>query len=265
MSSPLPLKSRLPAESEAPTSYSWLRETRPSSISEALAVSAHVERDHVPVSEPLGQSDRGDDTGGGARLEREDGLAMASSAVITPPGLHDHQRSPRSEVFETAPDVTDVAGHQGPDIGVDNGGRGALVLLLLSQDLARQRDRDPRQLITENLAQSLLVLRMQVCMQEANRDASTFACAQTGRHPSRVASSSASRTVPSAAMRSAISKRRWRGTSEGASSRSSRRDGHAHPTQLEHVAKPCCRHDRRPRRDAPAPRSSRRSFRARPR
>ena len=38
MSSPLPRSSRLPAESEAPTSYSWLRETRPFSISDALAV-----------------------------------------------------------------------------------------------------------------------------------------------------------------------------------------------------------------------------------
>ena len=38
ISSPLPRRSRLPAESSAPTSYSWLRETRPFSISDAFAV-----------------------------------------------------------------------------------------------------------------------------------------------------------------------------------------------------------------------------------
>ncbi len=38
ISSPEPRRSRLPAESAAPTSYSWLRETRPSSISDAFAV-----------------------------------------------------------------------------------------------------------------------------------------------------------------------------------------------------------------------------------
>ena len=38
ISSPLPRSSRLPAESDAPTSYSRLRETAPSSISEAFAV-----------------------------------------------------------------------------------------------------------------------------------------------------------------------------------------------------------------------------------
>ena len=38
ISSPLPRSSRLPADSAAPTSYSRLRETRPSSISDAFAV-----------------------------------------------------------------------------------------------------------------------------------------------------------------------------------------------------------------------------------
>jgi hypothetical protein len=38
ISSPLPRSRRLPADSDAPTSYSWLSETRPSWISDALAV-----------------------------------------------------------------------------------------------------------------------------------------------------------------------------------------------------------------------------------
>ena len=38
ISSPEPRSRRDPAESDAPTSYSWLRETRPFSISDAFAV-----------------------------------------------------------------------------------------------------------------------------------------------------------------------------------------------------------------------------------
>ena len=38
LSAPLPRSRRLPDESAAPTSYSWLRESAPSSISDAFAV-----------------------------------------------------------------------------------------------------------------------------------------------------------------------------------------------------------------------------------
>ena len=55
---------------------------------------AHVERDHVPVAEPLGEPERGDDTGGGARLEREDGPRdRVGGGHHAARRLHDHQRS----------------------------------------------------------------------------------------------------------------------------------------------------------------------------
>ena len=53
---------------------------------------------------------------------------------------------------EAAPDVADVAAHQRPHVGVDDRGRGALVLALLAQDLARERHRHVRQLLAQDRA-----------------------------------------------------------------------------------------------------------------
>ena len=73
ISSPEPRSRRLPAESEAPTSYSWLRETRPSSISDAFAVVPPMSN-AIAFSRPscCRERERRDDARGRARLERVD-------------------------------------------------------------------------------------------------------------------------------------------------------------------------------------------------
>ena len=64
-------------------------------------------------------------------------------------------------------------GHQRPHVGVDDGGRGALVLALLAQDLARERDVHLGQLLGEDRAEAPLVLGVEVGVQEADGDGVT--------------------------------------------------------------------------------------------
>ena len=98
----------------------------------------HVERDRILVAEPLRQRERSDDAGCRARLERVDGaLRGVGGAHRAARALHD-----RSGASIPLANRSEIVRHQGPDVGVHDRGRGALVLLLLAQDLARERDRD---------------------------------------------------------------------------------------------------------------------------
>ena len=67
-------------------------------------------------------------------------------------------------------DVADVALHQRPHVRVHDRRRRTLVLALLAQDLARERDRDAGQLLAEDRAEPLLVLGVEVGVQQADRD-----------------------------------------------------------------------------------------------
>ena len=146
ISSPEPRSSRLPAESAAPTSYSWLSETRPSWISDALAV-VPPRSNAIAFAWPScrASDERRDDAGGRARLERVDGpRGRVRGGHRAARGLQHRERRRDAGGVEPAAQVGDVAAHQRRDVGVDDGGRGALVLLLLARDLARERDRDAR-------------------------------------------------------------------------------------------------------------------------
>ena len=71
-SSPAPRISRLPADSEPPTSYSRPRETAPSSISDAFAVVPPMSKAIALSTPSRSRHPEGrDDAGGRARLERE--------------------------------------------------------------------------------------------------------------------------------------------------------------------------------------------------
>ena len=88
------------------------------------------------------------------------GRCAASSEVITPPEdcmIVSGASTPAPS--RPLPDVGDVAAHQRPHVGVDDGRRRALVLALLAQDLARERDGDAGQLLAQDRADRLLVLR----------------------------------------------------------------------------------------------------------
>ena len=110
-SSPAPRISRLPAESEPPTSYSRPRETAPSSISDAFAVVPPMSKAIAfSIAEPLRDPERRDDAGGRARLEREDGPQRRVSEVITPPDdCMIVSGASHARAVEPAPDLGDVA------------------------------------------------------------------------------------------------------------------------------------------------------------
>jgi hypothetical protein len=86
ISSPLPRSNRLPVESDAPTSYSRLRETRPPSISDAFAVVPPMSN-VITLSMPSARaSERAAITpAAGPDSSANTGRAAASAAVITPP------------------------------------------------------------------------------------------------------------------------------------------------------------------------------------
>ena len=122
-----------------------------------------------------------------------------------------------------------------------------LVLALLAQDLARERDRRLRQLLGEDRARRAARAR--------DRDRSGGSRRRRSRSRARAAalpaartsaSSSGSTTVPSAAIRSVTSKRSRRSTSGGGlRQKRSYMCGIREPPQLEHVAEVAGRHEGR--------------------
>ena len=181
-SSPAPRISRLPADIEPPTSYSRPREIAPSSISDAFAVvppMSKASRLSTPscCAHPAG----GDDARRRPRLEREDRPLLRVVGGHDAAGrLHDLERPVEPDPVEAGPDPVDVRRHQRPHVGVDDGRRGALVLALLAQDLARERDVRLRQLLGEDRAEALLVLGVEVGVQEADRHGLDAGRAQAG-------------------------------------------------------------------------------------
>ena len=105
-------------------------------------------------------------------------------------------------------------GHQRPHVGVDDRRRGALVLLLLAQDLARERDRNTRQLRAKDLADPALVTGFDVGVEQAHGDRLRAREAQRLRDRTQLVLVERSHDLPESVERSESSKRRWRGTSE---------------------------------------------------
>ena len=181
-SSPAPRIRRLPADIEPPTSYSRPREMAPSSISDAFAVvppMSNASRLSMPsccpmpraATTPAAGPDSSAKTGRCLRVVRGHDAAGR---------LHDLQRPVEPDPVEAGPDPVDVRGHQRPHVGVDDGGRGALVLALLAQDLARERDVHLRQLLGEDRAEAPLVLGVEVGVEEADGHGLDARAAQAG-------------------------------------------------------------------------------------
>ena len=106
---------------------------------------SHVERDHVLEPERLRKPERCDDARRGSRLERVDGPdRRVGSGHDAARRLHDLERRCPGDVGDAGADVVEIAGHQRPDVRVHGGRGGALVLLLLAQDLRGERDRHVR-------------------------------------------------------------------------------------------------------------------------
>ena len=208
--------SRLPADSEPPTSYSRPRETAPLSISDAFAVVppmskaiafAYPSRRAIPSAATTPAA--------GPDSRASTGRAVASVGGHHAAGrLHDRQRRRDAGSVEPAADARRRSAHQRPHVRVDDRRRGALVLALLAQDLARERDGDARQLLAQDRAEPLLVLRRPVGVEQADRDRLDAGVAQApGDRARLVRVDRRAATLPSAATRSASSSRSRRGTS----------------------------------------------------
>ena len=84
--------------------------------------------------------------------------------------LHHEQLRLHARLGEPALDPLQVALDDRPDDRVDHGRRGPQVLAELRRHLGRERDRDPGQLLGEDLADALLVLRVDVGVEQADGD-----------------------------------------------------------------------------------------------
>ncbi len=122
-------------------------------------------------AERLSEVRRGDHPGGRAGLDHEHGTrARRLGAEDAAARLHHEQLRADARVGESALDPLQVALDHWTNHGVDHGRRGAQVLAELGRDLGGERDRDARQLLGEDRADALLVLRVDVRVEQADGD-----------------------------------------------------------------------------------------------
>ncbi len=101
-------------------------------------------------------------------------------------GLHDEKPAPVAAPAEGRPEPAQVRAHRGHHVGVhDRGGR-ALVLAERRRDLVRERHRDLGRLLRRQRGQPLLVLRVQVGVQETDRERRDAALGQRADRAARV-------------------------------------------------------------------------------
>ena len=132
---------------------------------------AHVEGEDVRTAERLPEVRRRDHARGRPRLDHEDRPAAGGvGAEDAAARLHHEQLRLHARVGEPLLDPREVALDDRPDDGVDDGRGGAQVLAELGSDLGRERDGDAGQLLREDGADPLLVSRVDVRVQQADRD-----------------------------------------------------------------------------------------------
>jgi hypothetical protein len=131
---------------------------------------AHVEADGARDAEAAGKMAGADHAGDGARLHHRDRLAARlrdrHGAAVR---AHDRDLAGEflaaRELLETA----EIAADARADIGVEHGGRGALVFAELAQDLVAERHEHLRAEAAQRRTRSDLVRRVGVGMQETHR------------------------------------------------------------------------------------------------
>ena len=136
------------------------------------ARAAHVEGDEILVPDRGPGGLATDDPGGGAGQEQPHRTAARElRARESAARLHHLERSAYAGLFETGPQIGQVAAHRRLDVRVECGDRGALVLPERRIDLARQRDLQPGIRLARDLGHPALVLRVDEREQQAHRDA----------------------------------------------------------------------------------------------
>ena len=149
----------------------------------AAAVAGEHLRETGPVCDHPGTQRAGGRPGehGADRLVHH--LGRAEHPAVRP---HHRERQPvRSKLVQSLGDAGDVAGHGRLDGNVDQGGHRPLVLAVLTQHLAGQRDHGLRMLAAQHLAHRPLVLRVRIRVQEADPDHVHVLLAEPARHLDR--------------------------------------------------------------------------------
>ena len=145
---------------------------------------AHVEGDQVGLAEAGSHLRRADHAGGGARLDAVHGLARGQLDRHQPAvGLHHGHRRVGAGAAQLGDQPLQVTLHHRPDVAVDDGGAGALVLARFGQQLAGQGDVHGGQGGAERLAYALLVRGVGVGVQQADRDGRDARLANRGHRP----------------------------------------------------------------------------------
>src|SRR5579884_376991 len=124
---------------------------------------AHVEGDHVLIAELLSYLGRGDNAANRARFHHRHGDGPGHlRRHHAPVGLHDQQPPGEAHRLQDALQLLQVAADLRPDVGVEDGRRGALVLAVLAQHLVRERAVDVGRLLGQDRAHLALVLWIRV-------------------------------------------------------------------------------------------------------
>ena len=132
---------------------------------------AHVERDHVGLVGLPARPDAADDSGDRARHEQVDRLLHGALGRGDACG-RGHQVDPRADLHlaQGGVEAADVVGDLGADVGVQADGREALVLAVLRDDLARDREERLGELLAHDRRDALLVLGIEEREQQADGD-----------------------------------------------------------------------------------------------
>ena len=169
---PPPPISALRDDMPPPTSYSSAKVMRPPSMSDAFAVVPPMSR-VITLSKPEARREvlGADDPGGRSALDDtsrilRDRVRVEDAAAR----LHHHQPAADAGPLDLGDHGTHVVLDRRSDVGVDDGGGGALVLELLGQDVHRERDEGTGKHLMEDLAGALLVGGVGIRVQIADRD-----------------------------------------------------------------------------------------------
>ena len=132
---------------------------------------AHVDADQVRAAERAGERDeahRAADRAREQRLQRP--LARRLRGDDAAARLHHVQRDREPLSLHLRLEPLEVAADHGRGVGLDDGGRGPLVLAPLARDAMRERDRHPVELLAHDLLDAQLVLRVEEAEEERDGD-----------------------------------------------------------------------------------------------
>ena len=179
------------------------------------AGTAHVDRDRVRLAGAVRKDDAADDARGRPRQHgAHGGVGRRPRGRRPAVGLHDVDVGGQPQRGDAVLEPPEVAAHHRRDVGVDHRGAHALVLFELGQHLVRQHDDRVGHRRAQRLPDPLLVRRVGVGVEQADRDRVDVGCLDPlDQGLEVVRRRSAASTSPVYRTRSRISNLRSRGTS----------------------------------------------------